>query len=143
MVCFSGVQRVARTPNVPSHRGSSAFPKVLHQARGINMILLIKWFSYAGIIYFTCWLLPGIKVANFRIAVIVAAVLAIINVVVKPILILFTLPITILTLGLFLLVINALMLMLASRLVDGFVIANFWWAVLGSLIISCLYNLIF
>lgn len=107
------------------------------------MTLLIKWFVYSGIIYFTCWLLPGIKVADFRIAVIVAAVLAIINAVVKPILILFTLPITILTLGLFLLVINALMLILASHLVNGFVIVSFWWAMLGSLIISSSYNLIF
>jgi putative membrane protein len=107
------------------------------------VIILIKWLVYSGIIYFTCWLLPGIKVADFRIAVIVAAVLAIINAFVKPILVFLTLPITILTLGLFLLVINALMLILTSSIVDGFVIVNFWWAILGSLIISVLYNLIF
>lgn len=107
------------------------------------MILLIKWLVYSSIIYFTCWLLPGIKIADFRVAVIVAAVLGIINVVIKPFLIFLTLPITILTLGLFLLVINAFMLILASYFVDGFVILNFWWAVLGSLIISALYHLIF
>ncbi len=107
------------------------------------MTILIKWLVYSGIIYFTCWLLPGIKVTDFRVAVIVAAILAIINVSVKPILILLTLPVTILTLGLFLLIINALMLMLASYFVQGFVISNFWWAVLGALIISTLYHLIF
>jgi putative membrane protein len=107
------------------------------------MDLLIRWLVYSGIIYFTCWLLPGIKVTDFRVAVIVAAVLGIINVIVKPILILFTLPITILTLGLFLLVINALMLMLVSHLVSGFRIASFGWAVLGALIISIVYHLIF
>jgi len=107
------------------------------------MVILLQWFVYAGIVYFTCWLLPGIKVADFRIAVIVAAVLAIINAFVKPILILLTLPITILTLGLFLLVINAFMLMLTSYLVSGFVVVNFWWAILGSLIMSILYHLIF
>jgi putative membrane protein len=107
------------------------------------MDLLIRWLVYSGIIYFTCWLLPGIKVTDFRVAVIVAAVLGIINVSVKPILIFFTLPITILTLGLFLLIINALMLILVSHLVSGFRIASFGWAVLGALIISIVYHLIF
>lgn len=82
------------------------------------------------------YLLPGVKVDNVITAVLVAAVLALLNVVIKPILILLTLPITIVTLGLFLLVINALMIMLAAKIVDGFSITGFWSALFFSIILS-------
>ncbi len=107
------------------------------------LYILLKWLVYSGIIYFTCLIVPGIKIANFWTAIIVAAVLAIINTFVKPILIFLTFPITIVTLGLFLLAINALMLMLASKLVKGFDINSFCSALLGSIIISFLYSLIY
>jgi putative membrane protein len=105
--------------------------------------ILLKWLIYSGIIYFTCLIMPGIKIANFRVAIIVAVVLAIINTIVKPVLIFLTFPITIVTMGVFLLVINALMLMLASKMVKGFDINSFWSALFGSMIISFFYSFIY
>ena len=84
----------------------------------------------------TAYILPGVKVDGFLTAVVVAAVLAFLNAVVKPLMILFTIPITILSLGLFLMVINALIILLAAKLVDGFVVRGFWWAILFSIILS-------
>ncbi len=81
-------------------------------------------------------LLPGIDVPDMLTAVIVAAVLALLNAVVKPILILLTIPITLFTLGLFLLVINAFIIMLAGAIVKDFHVENFWWALLFSLLLS-------
>jgi putative membrane protein len=103
-------------------------------------MIIIKWLIYSVAVYFTCWLLPGINVASFWTAVVVAAVLALVNIFIKPILVLLTLPVTIITLGLFLFVINAFLLILTSWFVGGFEIANFWWALLGSLIISAIYD---
>lgn len=82
------------------------------------------------------WLLPGVSVDNVMIAFLFALVLALLNVLIKPLLVLLTLPITVLTLGLFLLVINALMILLAAEIVPGFAIDGFWWAVLFSIILS-------
>ncbi len=82
------------------------------------------------------YILPGVHVENIMIAIIVAAILAFLNSIVKPILIFFTLPITLLTLGLFLLVINAIMILIADKLVDGFEVKNFWTALLFSIILS-------
>ncbi len=82
------------------------------------------------------YLIPGIEVSGFFVAVIVAIVLGIINSIVRPILVLFTLPITLFTLGLFLLVINALMVKLAGILIPGFVVDGFWAALLLSIILS-------
>lgn len=84
------------------------------------------------------FLLPGVEVQDNNIftAIIVAAVLAFLNAVVKPIMIVLTIPVTFFTFGLFLLVINALMIILASKLVDGFRVDGFWWALLFSFILS-------
>lgn len=82
------------------------------------------------------YLLPGIHVDRMVTAVIIAAVLILLNLVVKPILIILTFPITIVTLGLFLLVINALIIMLVSAIVPGFQVDGFWWALLFSIILS-------
>jgi putative membrane protein len=71
-------------------------------------------------------------------AILVAVVLSILNFLVKPILVIFTLPITILTLGLFLLVINAIIILLAAKLIDGFYVSGFWWAVIFSLLLAIL-----
>jgi putative membrane protein len=82
-------------------------------------------------------LFPGlISVEGFLSALVAAFLLGIVNVILRPILIFFTLPLTVLTLGLFLLVINGLMLWLVSELVRGFHVNGFWGAVLGSLLIS-------
>jgi putative membrane protein len=72
----------------------------------------------------------------------VALVLAILNAIVKPILILLTLPLTILTLGLFLFVINAVIILLAGSFIDGFVVDGFWWALLFSLLLSIITSLL-
>ncbi len=84
----------------------------------------------------TAYLLPGIVVESFFVALVVAVVLGFLNMVVKPILVILTLPINILTLGLFTLVINAGLILLTSTLVEGFLVSSFWWALLFSLILS-------
>ena len=84
----------------------------------------------------TAYLLPGIILKGFFAALVVAVVLGFFNTILKPILVILTLPINILTLGLFTLVINAGIIMLTSNLVDGFSVASFWWALIFSLILS-------
>ncbi len=100
------------------------------------MIVLINWFVSALAILVTAYLLPGVHIASFTSALVVAVVLGVINAFVKPILLVLTLPITILTLGLFTLVINAFVIILTSRLVPGFKVDGFWWALLFSIVLS-------
>lgn len=88
------------------------------------------------------YLLKGIHVKNYWSALWAAVLLALVNAFIKPIVIFLTLPITILTLGLFLLVINALILLAIAALVDGLEIENFWWALVFSILLSLL-NVIF
>lgn len=88
-------------------------------------------------------ILPGVHVATFGIAVIVALVLSLLNFIVKPLLVLLTLPVTILTFGLFLLVINALIILMAGGLVSGFTVDGFWWALLFSLLLSLVQSILF
>lgn len=104
----------------------------------LNMELLIKWFLYALSLLFIAWIVPGISIAGLSTALLAAFVIGLINVFIKPVLIILTLPINILTLGLFTLVINALMFLLAAKLVSGFQISGFWSAFLGALIFSFL-----
>ncbi|HZX74259.1 MAG TPA: phage holin family protein [Cyclobacteriaceae bacterium] len=87
-------------------------------------------------VVFTAYLLPGVSVDDYWSALIVAVVLALANVLVKPILIIFTIPLTIFTLGLFLLVINAIIILLVDYFVPGFTVDGFWWALAFSLILS-------
>ncbi len=87
--------------------------------------------------------LPGVSVVNFTNAVIVAVVLALLKVTIKPLLIILTLPVTIITLGLFLLVFNALIILLADNLIDGFYVTGFWVALLFSLILSLFESLLY
>ncbi len=100
------------------------------------MEILINWILSALIIFSIGYLLPGIHVLNFTSALVMALVMGIINAVIKPILLIFTLPINILTLGLFTFVINALLVLLAARFVPGFKIDGFWWALIFSIIFS-------
>lgn len=97
---------------------------------------ILKLLINALLVLITAYLLPGVEVASFWSALVVAIVLAILNVIIKPLLIIITIPITVLTLGLFLLVINALIIQMADGLVSGFQVNNFWWALLFSLIMS-------
>ncbi|MBG7629289.1 MAG: phage holin family protein [Bacteroidetes bacterium] len=87
--------------------------------------------------------LSGIHVEDYTSAIFVAIVLGLLRVTVKPLLILFTLPVTVITLGLFLLVINAFIIMMAGSFVDGFIVDGFWWAVLFSLLLSFLQSIFF
>lgn len=82
------------------------------------------------------YLLPGVGVAGFTAALLTAIVIGLVNALIKPILTFLTIPITILTLGLFLLVINALMILLADYLVGGFSVDGFWWALIFSVLLS-------
>ncbi len=98
--------------------------------------ILIRWLTLTGAIIFTSYLLDGIQVRDFVSALFAAAMLGILNALFRPILILLTLPINILTLGLFTFIINALMLKMASGVISGFEVHGFWSAVFGALIIS-------
>jgi len=98
--------------------------------------IAILWLINALAVYATAHLLSGINVRNFGAAVVVALVLGFVNAVLRPVMVFLSIPFIIVTLGLFLLVINALMLQLSAALVDGFSVDGFWWAVAGSLIIS-------
>ncbi len=100
------------------------------------MKLLLKLIVSAIAVFAAGYLLPGVHVDGFTTAIIVAIVLGVLNVFVKPVLILFTIPITILTLGLFLLIINALIVLLCARLVDGFEVNGIIYALLFSLVVS-------
>lgn len=104
------------------------------------MNLVVKLLITALAVVISSYFLPGVSVESFLIAILVAAVLAFLNVIIKPILIFFTIPLTILTLGLFLLVINALIILLTDSLVPGFHVEGFWWALLFSLILSLLVS---
>ena len=106
------------------------------------MSWIIRFLLNGLAVVLTAYLLPGVDVDGYGSALIVALVLSIANVIVKPILIVLTIPITIITLGLFLLVINALIIMLADYLVDGFSVDTFWWALLFSIILS-IFNSLF
>jgi putative membrane protein len=106
------------------------------------MNIIIRFLLNGLAILLTAYILPGVSVYNYTTALIVALVLAIANVIVKPILIILTIPITILTLGLFLLVINAIIILLADHFVSGFTVNGFWWALAFSLILS-LFNSLF
>ena len=100
------------------------------------MPILIFWIISALAVMITAYLLPGVKIDNFFTALVVALMIGIVNAFLRPILILLTLPVTILTLGLFAFVINASLIMFVSFLVPGFTVANFWWALLFSIVLA-------
>ena len=102
----------------------------------IRMKWLFRILLNAVIVLVLSYLLPGIDVDSFWSAVIVAIVLGFLNALLKPFLIIITIPITILSFGLFLLVINAFIILFADNLIAGFSVNGFWWALLFSLILS-------
>jgi len=97
-------------------------------------LLKILVSSFAVII--AQYLIPGVSVDGFLTAVLVAFVLAVLNAFLKPIIIVLTIPITLFTFGLFLVVINAFMVLITAHFVDGFRVDGFWWALLFSIILS-------
>lgn len=102
------------------------------------MILLIRWILFALAIIFVAWLVPGIEVENFQSAMLVTVIIALINIFIRPLIVFITLPINILTLGIFTLVINALLLMLAGYLAPGVDVEGFLSAFIGSVILAFL-----
>ena len=106
------------------------------------MNVILRFLLSGAAVLLTAYLLPGVHVEHYGYALLVAAVLSLANVFVKPILVIFTIPITILTLGLFLRVINALIILLVDYLTPGFDVDGFWWALAFSLILS-IFNSMF
>ena len=103
---------------------------------------LIRLLLYSLAILITAYILPGVTVGDWLDAIILAGVLAVLNYIVKPVLVVITIPITVITLGLFMLVINTVIILIAEWLVSGFDVRNFWWALLFGLIVS-LINSVF
>lgn len=99
-------------------------------------MLILVWILNAVALLVVAYLLPGITVSSFGAALVAALVLGLLNTVIKPLLILLTLPLTIVTLGLFLLVLNALVFWLAGSILKGFQVDGFWWAVIGAIVYS-------
>jgi putative membrane protein len=102
------------------------------------MRILLVWILNAIALWLVTVLVPGVQVQDPLHAFIAAVVLGLVNALVKPLLVILTLPITVLTLGLFLLVINALLLWGVGSLLPGFHVDGFWWAMLGALLYSLL-----
>jgi putative membrane protein len=98
--------------------------------------VLLRWLVLTAAVLIASWLLDGIYVTGLFPAFLAAATLGILNAFLRPLLILLTLPINILTLGLFTFLINALMLKIVSEIIPGFYVYGFWTAVLGALIIG-------
>lgn len=112
----------------------------LFHARSMN--ILVHWLLATSALIVSAFLIPGVHVESLLSALAAAVVLGFLNIFIKPILIILTLPVTVLTLGLFTLVINALLILLASAVVPGFRVDGFWWAVLFSIVLA-LVNVVF
>lgn len=98
------------------------------------MSMLFRWAINSAGLVVIAYVVPGFNVDSVWIAILSALVLGLVNALVRPLLVVFTLPITVITLGLFLIVINAMMLWLAASIIPGFDIANFYVAMIGALI---------
>lgn len=106
--------------------------------------LIIKLIVNTLSVFITAWILGNaVELSSFGTAILVALVLAVFNATLKPILVFLTLPATLITFGLFLFVINALIIMAAASLIDGFYVASFWWALLFSLVLSVVNAMLF
>ena len=105
-------------------------------------MFLFKWLIMTVAIFVTAKILPGITVDGITTALVVALLLGLVNIFFRPLLILLTFPITVLTLGFFLLIINALLLYFVAWMVTGFAIHGFFWALLGSIFITIVSTLL-
>jgi putative membrane protein len=100
------------------------------------MKFFLHWLVIALALWVTAAILPGVRFASTTALAISAIVLGLVNALIRPVLTILTLPITILTLGLFYLLVNGFVFFLASKLVPGFEVAGFWWAVLGAFVVG-------
>ena len=98
--------------------------------------LLLVWLINAVALIAVAYLMPGVSVATFTTALVAALILGLINAVVRPVLVLLTLPVTILTLGLFIFVLNGLLFWLVGSWIQGFVVEGFWSGVFGAIVFS-------
>ena len=106
------------------------------------MKLIVKWLLAACALLLVAYIYPGVQLQGYGAALIAAAVIGLFNVLLRPVLVVLTLPVTIITLGLFLFVINALLFWAAASVLDGFHVNGFGAALLGSLIYSALMLLV-
>lgn len=106
------------------------------------MNFILKILISAVSVFIVANFAPGVTVDNYLTALLVAVVLAFLNTIVKPILTILTIPITVFTLGFFLLAINAFIILFAEKLVDGFHVKGFWYALLFSLILSIITGIL-
>ncbi|MEM7107041.1 MAG: phage holin family protein [Bacteroidota bacterium] len=106
------------------------------------MRFLVRLVLSAAAVMLASFLLAGVAIEGFFAAILVAAILGFLNAVVRPILIILTIPITIVTLGLFLLVVNAAIILLTDALISGFKVDGFWWALLFSLVLTGLTTIL-
>jgi putative membrane protein len=107
------------------------------------MNIVLRILISAIVAFALSYILSGVHIQSFITALILAVVLGLLNLFVKPILVILTLPITIFTFGLFLFVINALIILLAAKFVNGFRVDGFWWALLFSLLLSVLTSFLY
>lgn len=107
------------------------------------MNIILRIIISAVVAFALSYVLRGVHLQSFVTALVLAIVLGLLNVIVKPILIILTLPITLFTFGLFLFVINALIILLAAKFVSGFQVDGFWWALLFSLLLSVLTSFLY
>jgi putative membrane protein len=107
------------------------------------MNFIVRIIISAVVAFGLSYILKGIHIDEFTTALILALVLAVFNAILKPLLIILTLPITIVTFGLFLFVINACIILLAAKFVEGFKVDGFWWALLFSLLLSVLTSVLY
>jgi len=104
--------------------------------------MVLKFFLNGIAVMLTAWLLPGVHVEHFGYALLTAFMLSLANTFLKPLLIILTLPITIFTLGIFLLFVNTIVILIAENFIPGFQVDGFWWAFLFSLIMSVFNSMI-
>lgn len=107
------------------------------------MEILINLLIYSVAVYATAQVLPGVTLSNFSTAIVVTIILGLVNTFLKPIFLLLTLPVSIVTLGLFTFVINALMVIIVDMLISGFEVRDFWWALVFSLVLSLVTSVLF
>lgn len=106
------------------------------------MSLIIAWIINALSLIALAWLVPAVHVQNFGAALAAALVLSIVNLLIRPVLIILTLPVNLLTLGLFTLVINGFLFWLVANFIQGFTVRGFWWAVLAAFLYSVISSVI-
>lgn len=107
------------------------------------MKFIIKILLTALAVMFLAEILSGVTVQNYVSSIVVAVVIALLRLIVKPILVILTLPITIITFGIFLLFINAIIILMASYLIESFHVSSIWWALLFSLLLSLFQSILF